>query len=133
MQANTSPGRSPGTSGSLGASAARSGTRNGENRRGCRCSSSLDPPGWGRVCPPAGFFTRRLAQDWLEAKLTGLRRGVGQRVKTAATFGDATAAWLTYVEHDRKRRPSTIRDYKNAVRQTGEMVRARDAARGDRR
>src|SRR4051794_38658465 len=27
------------------------------------------------------------------------------------TFADAAAEWLRYVEHDRKRRPTTVRDY----------------------
>ncbi|HEY7620023.1 MAG TPA: phage integrase SAM-like domain-containing protein, partial [Solirubrobacteraceae bacterium] len=32
------------------------------------------------------------------------------------TFGEACAAWLDYVEHEKARRPSTVRDYRNAVR-----------------
>jgi hypothetical protein len=30
-----------------------------------------------------------------------------------ATFADAAAEWLRYVEHDRKRRPTTLRDYRH--------------------
>jgi integrase len=32
------------------------------------------------------------------------------------TFGEACDAWLDYVEHEKARRPSTVRDYRNAVR-----------------
>jgi integrase len=32
------------------------------------------------------------------------------------TFGEACEAWLNYVEHEKARRPSTLRDYRNAVR-----------------
>jgi integrase len=32
------------------------------------------------------------------------------------TFGEACDAWLTYVAHEKDRRPSTINDYRNALR-----------------
>ncbi len=32
------------------------------------------------------------------------------------TFGEACEAWLDYVEHEKARRPSTVRDYRNAAR-----------------
>jgi integrase len=32
------------------------------------------------------------------------------------TFGDACADWLRYVEHDKRRAPSTLADYRNVVR-----------------
>lgn len=32
------------------------------------------------------------------------------------TFADACAEWLRYVEHDRQRAPSTLRDYRNVVK-----------------
>jgi integrase len=35
---------------------------------------------------------------------------------TAATFGDAVVAWLQYVEHEKQRKPSTLRDYRNVAR-----------------
>lgn len=43
----------------------------------------------------------------------GARRAVGREV----TFADAAAEWLRYVELDRQRRPSTLRDYRQAVDQ----------------
>jgi len=75
-------------------------------------------PAWtekGR--PPAGYLTKRTANAWLDAKLVDLRRGIGERVEIGAAFGDAVAEWLRYVEHDRGRRPSTMRDYRNCARQ----------------
>ena len=33
-----------------------------------------------------------------------------------ATFGDAVDAWLEYVEHEKQRKPSTLRDYRNVAR-----------------
>jgi integrase len=33
-----------------------------------------------------------------------------------ATFADAIAEWLVYVEHERQRKPSTLRDYRNVAR-----------------
>lgn len=75
-------------------------------------------PAWsGRGRPPEGHFTRKTAEEALQAILTDARRGqLPGAVKTGATFADAAAEWLRYVEHDRKRRASTLRDYKNVVR-----------------
>jgi len=36
-------------------------------------------------------------------------------VRTGATFADAAAEWLLYVEHDRDVKPSTMRDYWSVV------------------
>lgn len=51
---------------------------------------------------PAGYFTRRMAEEALQAILTDARRGTlaGMRT-TGAKFADASAEWLRYVEHDR--------------------------------
>ena len=37
-------------------------------------------------------------------------------VRTGATFADAAAEWLRYIEHERARKPSTIADYRSAVK-----------------
>ena len=75
-------------------------------------------PAWTeRGRPPAGYFTKRLAEDWLRRVLDEARRGVlPGMVKTGATFADAAAEWLRYIEHDRKRKPSTVAGYKAIVR-----------------
>jgi len=36
-------------------------------------------------------------------------------VRTGATFADATAEYLRYVEHDRGRKPSTLQGYRSAI------------------
>ena len=74
-------------------------------------------PAWqGKGRPPAGYFTRRTAQTALDALLTDARRGtLAGAVRTGATFADAAAEWLRYVEHDRKRRPSTVSDYRGVI------------------
>jgi integrase len=75
-------------------------------------------PAWkGKGRPPAGHFTRRTAEATLQELLADARRGtLAGAVKTGATFADASAEWLRYVEHDRKRKPSTVADYKGVVR-----------------
>jgi integrase len=71
----------------------------------------------GKGRPPTGYFTRKAAEQALEAILADARRGtLAGAVVTGATFADAAAEWLRYVEHDRKRRPSTLADYKGVVK-----------------
>jgi integrase len=68
--------------------------------------------------PPAGYLTKQGAQKELDAILADARRGqlvAPARPSGGATFADAAAEWLRYVEHDRKRRPSTVRDYRLVV------------------
>ncbi len=72
-------------------------------------------PAWTeRGRPPAGYFTKRLAEDWLRRVLDEARRGVllGM-VQTGATFADAAAEFLRYAERDRGCKPSTLRDYRS--------------------
>jgi integrase len=75
-------------------------------------------PAWaGKGRPPAGYLTAKTARAALDAILTDARRGtLAGMVKTGATFQDAAAEWLRYIETDRKRRPSTVTDYANANR-----------------
>jgi len=76
-------------------------------------------PGWTeRSRPPAGYFTRKLAEAEKERILTELRRGEipDPGDSTGKTFGDAVAEWLRYVETEKARKPSTLRDYRNTAR-----------------
>ncbi|MGI8429528.1 MAG: N-terminal phage integrase SAM-like domain-containing protein, partial [Solirubrobacteraceae bacterium] len=75
-------------------------------------------PGWSeRGRPPAGYFTKRTAEAWLRSVLDDARRGtLPGLVRTGATFTDAAAEWLRYVEHDRGRKPSTLEGYRAIVR-----------------
>jgi integrase len=74
-------------------------------------------PAWAdRGRPPAGYFTKRTAEGWLHEVLARARRGtlVGMR-SGGATFAEAAAEWLRFIEQDRERKPSTVRDYRNVL------------------
>jgi integrase len=72
-------------------------------------------PAWSeRGRPPAGWFTKRTAEDWLRGVLDEARRGtLPGMVRTGATLADAAAEWLRYSEHDRACKPSTLTDYRH--------------------
>jgi integrase len=72
----------------------------------------------GRGKPAAGYLTKRTAQHALDEILADARRGQllpPLRPSGGVSFADAAAEWLRYVEHDRRRRPSTVRDYRIVV------------------
>jgi integrase len=71
-------------------------------------------PAWSeRGRPPAGYFTKRLAEDWLRDVLDQARRGtLPGLVRTGATVADAAAEYMRYIEHDRRRKPSTVQGYR---------------------
>jgi hypothetical protein len=60
---------------------------------GVRYRKKVGPAWTERGRPPAGYFTKRLAEDWLRETLHEARRGalVGQ-VRTGATVADAAAS-----------------------------------------
>jgi hypothetical protein len=75
-------------------------------------------PAWtGRGRPPAGFYSQRTANDWLDDVLDEARA----RTATAAapsdgvTFATTAAEWLRYCEQDRGCKPSTMRGYRSSV------------------
>jgi integrase len=74
-------------------------------------------PAWSqRSRPPAGYYTKRLAEDWLRDVFEQARRGtLPGMVRTGATFADAAAEFLRYVEHDRALKPSTLRGYRSII------------------
>jgi integrase len=77
----------------------------------------LGPVWTGKGRPLHGSFTRRTAQAALQAILTDARRGtlLGMTT-TGATFADAAAEWMRHGEQERGWKPSTVRDYRSAVR-----------------
>ncbi len=84
---------------------------------GRQVQKRLGPPWTDRGRPPAGYFTKRLAEDWLRETLHEARRGtLAGQVRTGATFSDAAAEWLRYVELGRQRKPSTVAGYRVLVR-----------------
>ncbi len=83
---------------------------------GRQVQKKLGPACTERGRPPAGYFTKRIAEDWLRSVLDEARRGtLPGLVRTGATFADAAAEYLRYVEHDRGRKPSTLRGYRSAI------------------
>jgi integrase len=65
--------------------------------------------------PAEGYLTKQGAQRELDAILADARRHKitsQPRLASTVTFAEAALEWLRYVEHDRKRRPSTIADYR---------------------
>jgi len=68
-----------------------------------------------RSRPPTGYLTRSQAEGRLAEILDGRDPEVNVK-PTRCTFRQACEDWLSYIEHDRKRRPSTVRDYRNTVR-----------------
>ncbi len=74
-------------------------------------------PAWTeRGRPPAGYFTKRLAEAWLRSTLDEARRGtLPGMVRTGATFADAAAEYLRYIGEDRGRKASTVDDYRSII------------------
>jgi integrase len=69
---------------------------------GRQVQKKLGPAWTERGRPPAGYYTKRLAEDWLRETLDAARRGtLPGMVRTGASFVDAAIEYLRYVEHDR--------------------------------
>jgi integrase len=84
---------------------------------GRQVQKKLGPAWTERGRPPAGYFTKRTAETWLRDVLDQARRGtLPGMVLTGATFADAAAEWLRFIEKDRERKPSTLLDYQSALR-----------------
>src|SRR5258707_783415 len=75
-------------------------------------------PAWAeRGRPAKGYFTKRLAEDWLRDVLDEARRGTLPGMeKTGVSFAEAAAEWLRYVEQDRMRKASTVATYRSLLR-----------------
>ena len=70
-----------------------------------------------RSRPPEGYLTRAQAEAQLQTMLAGKDSTVAITPPPGAevSFGTAAREWLRYVEHDRKRRRSTIQDYRREL------------------
>lgn len=68
-----------------------------------------------RTSPPAGYFTKTTAREWLDDTLAKARKGeLPGQVKTGTTLTAAFDDWLVY-KRDRKIKLSTQIDYENMV------------------
>jgi integrase len=67
--------------------------------------------------PAAGYLTKQGAQVLLDEILVEARKAGPHTARNShdATFADAAAEWLRYVEFDRRRRAATLRDYRRMV------------------
>ncbi len=74
-------------------------------------------PAWsGRGRPPAGYFTKRTAEDWLRDFLDDARRGVVPgSAATGVSFAEAAEEYLRFAQQDRGCKPSTIRGYRSQL------------------
>jgi integrase len=83
---------------------------------GRQVQKKLGPAWTERGRPPAGYYTKRTAEAWLREVLDEARRGtLPGMLRTGVTFADAAAEWLRFIEEDRERKPSTLRDYRSAL------------------
>jgi integrase len=75
-------------------------------------------PAWSeRGRPPVGYFTKRQAEAWLRDVLDQARRGgLPGLVRSGVTFNEAAEEWLRFIEEDRERKPSTLVDYRSALK-----------------
>jgi integrase len=67
-----------------------------------------------RTKPPEGYLTRGMAETRVSAMLAGDDPLVNI-APSRVNFGHAVAEWLVYVEHEKRIRPSTLRDYSNTA------------------
>src|SRR6478672_1798251 len=83
---------------------------------GDRQNRLLGPAWTGRGRPPAGYFTKRTAEDALRDLLAAADRGeLAGMVRTGATFKEAGDEWLRHAEQERGCKPSTLSDYRSAL------------------
>jgi len=84
---------------------------------GRQAQKTIGPAWTARGRPPAGYFTKRTAEAWLRRLLADAAAGtLPGLVRTGATVADACAEYLRYIEQDRQRKPSTLRDYASIFR-----------------
>jgi integrase len=71
----------------------------------------------GRGRPADGYYTKRMAEDWLRMKMVedAQRAAAGEVIGTRVTFADAAAEYIRYATEDRGCKPSTIRGYRSQL------------------
>ena len=100
---------------------------------GSQVKKMLGPAWTGRGRPPTGYFTKRLAEDWLRDTLDEARFAAGHATAVRSRAGSAIrgkltastspgprspmrrAEYLRFSEQDRGCKPSTVRNYRNAI------------------
>jgi integrase len=70
-----------------------------------------------RSIGPVGRVSRRQAEGWLHRVLDEARAGtLPGMVRTGVSFAEACEEYLHWLEIDRQRKPSTLRDYRSILR-----------------
>lgn len=71
----------------------------------------------GKGRPADGYYTRRMAEDWLRMKMVedAQRAAAGEVIGTRVTFADAATEYIRYATEDRGCKPSTIRGYRSQL------------------
>lgn len=83
---------------------------------GRQIQSTLGPAWTERGRPPHGHYTKRTAEAWLRSTLDQARAGTLPGLhRTGTTFEQACDEYLQHLEHDRQRKPSTLRDYRSTI------------------
>jgi integrase len=85
---------------------------------GRRFNRRLGPVWKEKGRPAAGYFTKRAANEALQAVLTDARRGelaLPDPVGAIHTYGEACEEFLRYVEVEKGRSSSTVKDYQGAI------------------
>jgi integrase len=66
--------------------------------------------------PDDTWLTPKEAEDALRVLLEDIRKKAGPRKGGNVTFQQACDDWLAYIEHERRRKPSTLADYRRTVK-----------------
>lgn len=73
-------------------------------------------PHWAeKTAPPPGYLTKKLAEAELRKILVEADRGEVTGFKGRVTFSDACDEFLRFIEQERRRRSSTLDDYRSAI------------------
>lgn len=83
---------------------------------GRQVQKRLGPAWTERGRPPAGYYTRKMAEAALRETLADAQRGtLAGSERTGATFRDAAAEFLRYVEDVRQIDADTVADYRGVI------------------
>ncbi len=83
---------------------------------GRRQHRAIGPAWTGRGRPPAGSFTKRMAEDWMRDVLAEARAGtLPGLVSTGVTFARACDDYVAHKTSDRRLKPTTLRNYRSII------------------
>jgi integrase len=86
---------------------------------GQRLQRKLGPAWTKRSRPPAGHLTESMAEIELAGEIAKLDREEKLRTsQEVPTFAEAAEEWYRWIRDDRKRKPSTVRGYRNELDRT---------------